>query len=84
MHDRHLNYCMPAVQGLTEAAVIGIAYPVLQVLSFMHQLSLMHRDVKVRATPGALASARLMSQPIVACQHAVQQHTPHAAAEVPE
>jgi serine/threonine protein kinase len=48
-----LNYRAPAAQGLTEAAVIGIAYPVLQVLSFMHQLSLMHRDVKVCRHPKA-------------------------------
>lgn len=35
------------LQGLSEAPIVGIVFPVLQVLSFMHELSLMHRDVKV-------------------------------------
>jgi len=38
-------------QGLTETGAVGVAYPVLQALSFMHQLSLMHRDVKVLGEP---------------------------------
>lgn len=39
------------LQGMTEMGVVGIALPVLQALDFMHQLSLMHRDVKVIGPP---------------------------------
>ena len=43
---------------------MGIAAPVLQALSFMHELSLMHRDVKVMTLCAALLATAQMTNGI--------------------